>query len=328
MKFNYLYRKSFLNYILLPFSWLYRIGFWIVKKWPRKKIILPVPLIVVGNLTVGGNGKTPLIIALTNYLQTKNYRVGILTRGYRGSNRNTILAKPSSHVNLIGDEALVLAQNCNVPIIVSPQREHGIQKLINLGCNLILSDDGLQRAKLPRTLEIVVMDDLRNFSNGFCLPAGPLRELPRRLKTVDLVITNLNHQTKINRQIQYKMYLKPLYFQNLRTGKKINIENFPKQKFLAIAAIGNPEKFFATLESLNFIFTKLALPDHDIIYPEKLPKIADIIVVTEKDSVKLANKNISDNWWFLKVETIVDQEFLKALEDKIISAKNKENYNK
>ncbi len=328
MKFNYLYHKNFFNYILLPFSWLYRIVFWIIKKWPRKKINLPVPLIVIGNLTVGGNGKTPLIIALTNYLQAKNYRVGLLTRGYKGSNRGTILAKSSSSADLIGDEALVLVKNCNAPVIVSPKREDGIQKLIDLGCNLILSDDGLQRAKLPRTLEIVVIDGLRNFGNGFCLPAGPLRELPDRLKTVDLTITNLNHQPKTNQKIKYTMHLRALHFQNLITGKKIDIKDFPKQKFLAIAAIGNPEKFFATLKSLNFIFDKLALPDHDTICPEKIPKIVNTIVVTEKDGVKLSNKNIDDNWWFLKVETVVDQEFLKTLENKLMDVKNKGNYNK
>ncbi len=329
MKSDYLYHRTFLNYLLLPLSWLYRLIVWSRKQWPTKQEVLPVPLIIIGNLTVGGNGKTPLIIALTKYLKQRQYRVGILMRGYGGSNRQVLVVEAKMKAALVGDEALMLAKNCEVPIVVAPQREKGIKRLVDLGCNLILSDDGLQRITLPRTLEVVVIDRLRGFGNGFCLPAGPLREPITRLKTVDFVVENLNNRTLLAAQQaeNYTMYVKPLYFQNLKTGDKLDVRAFNRSSFLAIAAIGNPEKFFSTLRDLKLSFISLAFRDHAKLTPNDLPRNRTI-VMTEKDSVKFIDQALEDDWWFLKIEPVVSAHFLTALETKLNQVHKKGVYRK
>jgi len=284
------YQRRSWSLLLLPLSWLFT---HLAKKrrdyLQRHRKPLRMPVIVVGNITVGGTGKTPLIISLVKALQQKGYKPGVVSRGYGGKSPfYPLQVTAESDPGQCGDEPLLIARSCGCPVIVDPNRYRAAQLLQDSSkCDLILSDDGLQHYNLPRMLEIVVIDGERMLGNGWCLPAGPLREPVSRLEEVDFVVINGGGQV-LNHPNQYRMDLQPLAFRNLVTGDILEPKTFPASASVhAVAGIGNPARFARTLASLGLTVKLHPFPDHhnfcaaDLHFNDDRP-----VIVTAKDAVK------------------------------------------
>ncbi len=287
-------------------KFLYRTGF-------LKKHTLPIPVIVVGNITLGGTGKTPLIIWLAALLKSEGYSPGIISRGYGGQadswpQRVTVDSDPQQ----IGDEALLIAKRTGCPMAVGPSRVEAAKLLLSqTDCDVILSDDGLQHYALNRTLEIAVIDGNRRFGNGYCLPAGPLREPIERLKKVDLLVVN----GSACEENEFSMQLVGDQLVNCMTGEQKPLEEFRGIKCHALAGIGNPERFFNALKSAGLILTCHSFPDHyqfqpyNIKYRDKKP-----VLMTEKDAVKCTHFAESQHW-YLPVNAVLEPLFTERLLD-------------
>lgn len=301
------YSHSKLAWFLLPFSFL----FWLISQFRRTLFLLgikssyraPKPVVIVGNLSVGGNGKTPIVVWLVEEMKKRGLRAGVISRGY-GSRAKTypLFVSPETSTIEGGDEPVLIAKRTGVPVVISPNRRQAIELLLKHGdFDIIISDDGLQHYKLQRDMEIVVMDAERAFGNGFVLPAGPLRELPSRLKTVDLVITNGGK----NLYSDAVMTLVPHYAINLKTNEKRLLNEF--QTGVAMAGIGHPPRFFMMLEKLGIDLVQTqAFQDHqhfDVTQLEKFPKNQPLFM-TEKDAVK-CQAFAKENWWYVPVEAEV-----------------------
>ena len=276
-----------------------------------KKIDIAVPVIVVGNINVGGTGKTPLVIAITQYLKAQGYKPGVISRGYGGKSRQWPQdVSPDSEPKLVGDEAVVIAHRCRCPVSVGPDRIASAQSLIEQHqCNVIISDDGLQHYRLVRDIEIAVIDGVRRFGNGFCLPAGPLRELPGRLKKVDLVVSNGKSQPD-----EYEMELKSYAFHKLNNDTELKpLDAFTGSKVHAVSGIGNNERFFQQLQNLDINITKHPFSDHyryrqkDLSFKDENP-----VLMTEKDAVK-CKKFPMENAWYLRIDALLENRFYEKL---------------
>jgi tetraacyldisaccharide 4'-kinase len=283
---------------------LYRAG------WLRS-VRSPVPVIVVGNITVGGTGKTPLTIWLAQFLAQQGFRPGIVTRGYGGSARNWPLeVTAGSDAALAGDEPVLLARHAGCPVLVDPDRTRGAHALTKDGrCDVILSDDGLQHYRLARDVEIAVIDGARRFGNGWLLPAGPLREPPSRLASVDLRVV----QGGVAGSGEFAMSLTPNELVRVCNRATSGLDSFRDARVHAVAGIGHPARFFATLRSLGMEVLEHPFPDHhrfvpgDLAFDDELP-----VIMTEKDAVKCQHFAESD-WWYLAVTAEPDTGFGERL---------------
>ncbi|MDP9083454.1 MAG: tetraacyldisaccharide 4'-kinase [Pseudomonadota bacterium] len=260
----------------------------------RKSIQLPCPVIVVGNVSVGGTGKTPLVCWLTARLQELGMKPGVVTRGYGGSSRNVQLIGASDDPNVVGDESILLARRTGVPVAVGRDRPAASQLLVNAGCNVIVSDDGLQHYALARDCEIVVIDGDRRFGNGWLLPAGPLRESPGRLTAADAVVVNGGRallEGALSMRLEAKSALP------LGGGAARLLDDFAGESVHAIAGIGNPDRFFNMLRAHGIEVTGHPLPDHmrllvgDISFADER-----LVLMTEKDAVKCGAIAGSRHW--------------------------------
>ena len=255
------YGRHPLALLLAPLSWLYLAALACRRFMYEAGILpvtrLPVPVIVVGNLTVGGTGKTPLVIWLARYLQTLAYKPAIVSRGYGGASQSQARrVKPGSDPALVGDEPVLLAQRTGCPVAVAPDRVKAAQALLRqTDCDILLSDDGLQHSSLARDVEIVVVDGMRRFGNGRCLPAGPLREPATRLDTVDLVVAGGRAAAD-----EYLMEYAGLPVKSLDGGEETELAGFAEQTVHAVAAIGNPGRFFSTLRRNGIEIEEHAFP--------------------------------------------------------------------
>lgn len=261
----------------------------------------PVPVIVVGNITVGGTGKTPLILWLIEQCRTQGVRVGVVSRGYGARPASfpwTVSAADTAEQ--AGDEPLLIVQRSGVPLVIAPDRAQAVQQLLaEHRLDIILSDDGLQHYGLARDLELVLIDAARGLGNQRCLPAGPLREPPERLQSVDAVLFNGAEQ---DHDSGFAMRLQPTEWVHVRSGRREPLSYFPaRQKMHAVAGIGNPQRFFKTLEGLNWQPIAHAFADHaqftvqDLQFADDLP-----VVMTEKDAVK-CREFAPDHCWYLQV---------------------------
>ena len=307
---------------LLPLSWFFRSVALLRRYGYRHNILkstrLDVPIIVVGNLTVGGTGKTPLVIWLSEFLMQSGYRPGIISRGYRGKARHwPQQVRPDSDPVSVGDEAVVIARRTGCPMAVGPDRVAAGQALLqHHDCDVIVSDDGLQHYRLQRDVEIVVIDGVRRFGNGECLPAGPLREPVGRLQQADFVVT-----TGIATHGEYAMAYSGSELRNLQDASQVqSVASLSGQQVHAVAGIGNPVQYFDKLRSLGLEVIEHPFADHhafcknDILFGDELP-----VVMTEKDAVK-CQRFAEAHFWYLPIGVKIQKQFgirlLNLLESK------------
>jgi tetraacyldisaccharide 4'-kinase len=277
---------------------------------------LPVPVIVAGNLTVGGTGKTPLVLWLAEFLTSRGYTPGIVSRGYGGRGRAPRRVLPESDPLACGDEAVLLARRSGCPVWAGADRVAAGEALLasQPACNIVLSDDGLQHYRLARDVEICVVDAARGFGNGWLLPAGPLRETLTRLAGVDAVIVNGDgsapHPSIAHlpgNAARFAMTLEGREFRNLlNPGQAAGAELFRGKRVHAIAGIGNPQRFFSHLRALGLDFVAHPFPDH---HPFTAADLAydglEAVVMTEKDAVK-CKSFATEMHWELAVDAAPD----------------------
>ncbi|OZG73455.1 tetraacyldisaccharide 4'-kinase [Hahella sp. CCB-MM4] len=298
------YGKNLWWLLFLPLTFVYMSVVLFRKGYYRlirgDKAVSDVPVIVVGNVTVGGTGKTPLVMALVGYLESIGYRPGVISRGY-GGNASVYphVVEPEDSPAVSGDEPLLIRRRAGVPVVVDPNRTAALGCLLDkFHCNVVISDDGLQHLKLPRDMEIVVIDGARGLGNRWCLPSGPMRESAERLKNVDFVIAN----GKAGLPVDYEMTLKPTRLVAVNGDEVQATELFAGRTVHAVAGIGNPERFFSTLEALGMKVVRHAFPDHhvyqadDLVFEDGFP-----VVMTEKDAVKCGAFKVKE-LWYLEVE--------------------------
>jgi tetraacyldisaccharide 4'-kinase len=291
--------------LLLPLSWLYGLVSGVISLLYRLGIKrawrAPVPVVVVGNLTAGGNGKTPVVIWLVEQLKARGIRVGVVSRGYGGkAAKYPLLLTPDTLTSEAGDEPVLIYQRTGAPVAVSPVRSEAVQALLaEHDVQIIITDDGLQHYALARDKEIVVIDGVRRFGNGWWLPAGPMRERASRLKSVDAVIVNGG----VAQQGEIPMHLHPGLAVNLQTGERKAVAQLPA--LVAMAGIGHPPRFFATLEQCGAKLEKrVPLADHQALVPEQVAAFTvpgQTLIMTEKDAVK-CRAFAKENWWYLPVD--------------------------
>ncbi len=314
------YKKSLWLYLLYPFSLIFSY----LTSLRRKRFLTnkitsfksEVPIVVVGNLTIGGTGKTPLVKYIVTELKNKGYKPGIVSRGYGGKFKETLQVTSETPVKHTGDEAQILAK-LDVPFYIDKNRVRAVKKLSkNHDCDVIISDDGLQHYKMGRQVEIAVIDGKRRFGNNLTFPAGPLRESSKRIDTVDFIVNNSGP----TEEGEYLMNISPTKFVHLKSGKTYSIENWPMHNQVhAVAGLGNPGRFFDLLDKLGFDIIRHPFPDHhnflssDIFYLDHLP-----IVMTEKDASKC--KDFDNNKiWYLKIDADLNNKFIDNLDKKLKS---------
>lgn len=311
--------------LLIPFGFIFKqIG-----KIRRKRIELnrrfwkaEVPVVVVGNINIGGTGKSPLVISLANELSQRGLAPGIVSRGYGGSHRRYPLSVDAqTDPRAAGDEAVMIARRTGCPVVVDPDRVRAVQQLLkNEVCDLVISDDGLQHYYLARDVEIVVIDAEKALGNRMCLPAGPLRESPDRLEEVDFVV--VNGRKEIDLPVPYQsMYLVPQKIVNLESGESFPADSGePGPLVHAVAGIGNPRRFFETLKSLGFNVIEHPFPDHhkfkisELVFGDSLP-----VMMTEKDAIKCRLLNpelIHQNFWYLEVDAELPTDLVDSVIEK------------
>jgi len=269
-----------------------------------------VPLVVVGNISVGGTGKTPLVVALAAELQQAGYRVGIISRGYGGqASEWPQSVTADSEAAWIGDEPLLIARRSGCPLAVGADRyAAALHLLAQTPCDLILSDDGLQHYALQRNFEIAVLDGERRLGNAWRLPAGPLRESPKRLQSVDWVLVNGERG-----QDELGFDLLGDELMCLTDNKPLPLNDFAGQQVHAVAGIGHPERFFAQLRTAGLKVIEHPLPDHqapqaeDLLFDDGLA-----VVMTEKDAVKCSAFQTHTNLYYLPVTAKLDQSFITS----------------
>lgn len=313
--------KNKLYWLLIPFSWIYGLVV-LFRKWAYKVGLfpsyeLPVPIIVIGNLSVGGNGKTPLVIYLAEQLEKNGFKVGIISRGYGGKNEHYPFIVNAENTALeAGDEPILIFNRTKCPIAISPNRVEAASLLCSNHpeINVILSDDGLQHYRLKRNIEIIVIDTNKGFGNGHYLPAGPLREKPNRLKSVPFIVLNGQNEHFSLMQQSFQMTLLPKNAINLKTQQSIDVSKL--DNLVACAGIGNPDRFFNTLKNLGLNLTKTyAFSDH---HAFKLNELIDLtthqqnLIMTEKDSVKCISF-AQNNWWYLPIEAQLPSHFFEKI---------------
>ena len=277
----------------------------------------PVPVIVVGNITVGGTGKTPLILWMIDHCRRRGLKVGVVSRGY-GAKPPSLPWRVTSHQNAdqAGDEPLLIVKRTGVPLVIDPDRSQAVRALLaQEPLDLILSDDGLQHYRLARDLELVLIDAARGLGNRRCLPAGPLREPLERLQSVDALLYNGASE---DRDDGYAFTLQPSALVNLLSAERQPVDYFPAGQALhAVAGIGNPQRFFNTLEGLHWRPVPHAFADHAVFSAEALaftPRLP--LVMTEKDAVKCTPFAAPD-WWYLAVEAVPSAAFVSWFDSQL-----------
>ncbi|MBS99747.1 MAG: tetraacyldisaccharide 4'-kinase [Oceanospirillaceae bacterium] len=318
---RYWYDGSRWTLLLRPFSLLFRyLAARRRRRFARSERVwkAPVPVIIVGNISVGGSGKTPLTLYLIDWLREQGYRPGVVSRGYAAHPPETpFRVDPDSTAYEGGDEPLLIVRRTGVPLYIDPDRVAAAQALLSqTDCDVILSDDGLQHYALGRDLELAVIDGARGLGNGQCLPEGPLREPPDRLEEVDAVI--INGRGRFDYPGAFHFELKPGALVSLNDGRALSpsLWKGPREVH-AIAGIGNPSRFFETLRQLGFDPIEHPLPDHAELGPEML-KFSDErpVIMTEKDAVKCPAGALGDGW-ALRVDAYPDPAFRDWLSSRL-----------
>ncbi len=304
-------KKGLANIALLPFSALFylvsrlRRGLYRVGILKAQKVDLPV--IVVGNINVGGAGKTPLVIALGHLLAEQGIPYGVISKGYGGNYESPTIVNAHDDANTVGDEPLLIKLKCDCPVVVAKSRIEAANLVMQQfpEIKVILTDDGLQHYALHRDCEICVVNEKIGLSNGWVLPAGGLREPPSRLKTVDFVVYN----GSVEHDYHYVLADRGWY--HINTGEQRYHDDFSadKKQNLALSGIAHPALFFQQLARLGIVTQTKNLPDHHAITEDDLPTNKTLLM-TEKDWVKAKQFQHQDAW-YLSVEAILSEAFVR-----------------
>jgi tetraacyldisaccharide 4'-kinase len=313
--------------VLIPLSWLFS-AITAVRRWAYqtgilKSYKLPVPVIVVGNITVGGNGKTPVVMWLVEQLRCNGFQPGVISRGYGGSATLSTSVSTNSQPSEVGDEPVLIANRCACPVFVGADRVCVATALLSAHpeCNIIISDDGLQHYALKRDVEIAVTQaDMPEQAkdNMRLLPAGRLREPLTRLNTVDAIVCNGGiMNSKQSHAAQFTMQLIGEQFYNLHDNTKASASDFKRKSIKAIAGIGKPARFFEHLSKLGLAFASVSFDDHYAFSSQELANIeCDVLVMTEKDAVK-CKAFAQAHYWVLPVQANIDEGLLPLILSKL-----------
>jgi tetraacyldisaccharide 4'-kinase len=313
------YARSGWCRLLYPLSLLFRFLAWLRRRsyasgW-RKVGRMPVPVIVVGNITVGGTGKTPLVLWLAERLRASGFRPGVVSRGHGARVATVREVDPAADPGVVGDEPVLIARRRLCPVWVGRDRASAAAGLLEAHpeVNVLIADDGLQHYALARDMEIVVVDGARMFGNGLCLPAGPLREVPARLAEADAVVVHGEWDGRPPPVPVYTMELRQRGFARLGgSGDSLLPGHFDGLPVHAVAGIGNPARFFAALAGQGVAAVPHAFPDHHRYRPGDLPDAT--VIMTEKDAVKCASFGHPDAW-----VAMVDAEVAAGLESQVLA---------
>lgn len=313
---NFWRRHGLTAWLLLPLAGLFALlagarRWMFAKGWLRSQRV-SVPVIVVGNVTVGGSGKTPVVLALVQALNRAGWRPGVISRGYGGTVSAPRSVRPDDDPQVVGDEPLLLARRCDCPVWVGPDRPAVAQALLaaNPECRVLISDDGLQHYRLARNMELVVLDPA-GLGNRFPLPAGPMREPLGRIKKAQAVIVHGDPAEAGELESlgckAFRMELVADRFWRLGNERALARANqFADRRLHALAGIGRPERFFAQLESMGLVFERHPFPDHHRFTPDNLTvPPGDVLLMTEKDAVKCEGLTQSE-CWVLRVEARIE----------------------
>lgn len=310
------YGRSVLKWLLWPLTIVFAGVIWLRKQAFRlglkKSQQLPVPVIVVGNITVGGSGKTPTVIYLIELLRQHGYKPGVISRGYGAKFEGCRVVHPDSRAEDVGDEPAMIAARTKVPMVVGRKRvDAAFTLLAGYDVDVIICDDGLQHYALQRDIELAILDGERLLGNGMLLPAGPLREPKLRLDDVDFVINNGGYAAKG----EWQMDLEPAGLHSISANVIWAEKPDPFMKVAAMAGIGNPQRFFDTLHHLKYrVEITKAFDDHQAFKLEELTQFANELplLMTEKDAVK-CREFAKHNWWYLAVNAKLTPEFDQKL---------------
>ena len=285
-----------------------------------------MPVIIVGSISVGGSGKSPLVIALVNHLKEKGFKPGVISRGYGGKSAFWPRAvDQTTSAELVGDEPQLIFEQCDVPVVTGPDRVRNGYYLIddmncNGNCDILISDDGYQHFALKRTIDIAVVDGQYGFGNGWCLPAGPLREPKSALKRADIVVINGPSTGELLRGIPcccpvYCMGMELQEAYNLMDKRRRKLSEFSNYPVHAVAGIGNPIRFFSQLENAGIDITPQVFPDHHK-FTENDLAFADNreVLMTEKDGVKCRGMSVAKNIWVVPAKLRVDEDLYQRVE--------------
>ena len=318
-------RTGVATVLLLPLSALFAAASWLRRQAYRRgwlrTVSVGVPVIVVGNITAGGSGKTPLVIWLVNWLRRQGYRPGVISRGYGGRARGCVEVQTDSPPALVGDEPALIRFKTAAPVVVGRDRVAAARMLLERhpGVDVIVSDDGLQHYRLHRDIELAVIDAATGLGNGWPLPAGPLREPASRLRSVDAVV-QVVRGTAQPRAYQAVRSWRADYTAGkawrLRAPQeKSALSDLPPHDWLATTGIGRPQGFFAMLEAHGLRFRPRAFADHHVFRPTDLP-IDGAVLMTEKDAVKCLGFAGTD-WWAVELDVAPEDGFVRWLDARI-----------
>lgn len=320
------YGDSALRWLLWPLSMVF-VGIVAARRQAYRLGLLrvepvPLPVVVVGNLSVGGSGKTPLVLWLLEALAARGIRAGVVSRGYGGRTQaQPRRVGPDDRAAEVGDEPVLIARRSGVPVVVCRARAAAVRRLAEEGVALAISDDGLQHYAMPRAMELAVVDGERGLGNGLCLPAGPLREPPPRLREVDAVVVNGGRSVPAGLPLSrtLKMRLVPRALQPLAGGAARPLDSLEGQTVHAVAGIGHPQRFFRLLSTLGARVIAHPLPDHAPLRRQDLEFADDhLVIITEKDAVRCDGWRLPGVWW-LPVEAEITGMQADALLERLVS---------
>jgi len=314
------------RFVVFVRSTLFKIGF-------LKSTQTSVPVIVVGNISVGGTGKTPIVGAIVKKLQDAGYRPGIVSRGYGAvpANEPRLIAIDTS-IEMAGDEPAMLLRQTGVPVCICTKRADAVEHLAKeAGVNVVVSDDGLQHYAMERVIEIAVIDGQRMLGNGWLLPAGPLREPPNRLNSVDVIAiqqaTHLQHNEKCKAVDSLGLgqetragvgcfYLNIIELINLGSNERVGVANFANRHVHAVAGVGNPQRFFSSLRDAKLNVSEHVMPDHHKYVPEDVQFNEGFpVLMTAKDAVKVREFDIDlSNMFEVSVSAVLDESLDHAID--------------
>lgn len=301
-----------------PLTWLYRVVVaarsWLYRHHWLSSERIPVPVLVVGNISLGGTGKTPLVIALATYLRDRGWHPGIVSRGYGGRQEPPELLPEAPDPARFGDEPCLIRQRTGLPVAVGRDRPAAARRLLEAGCNVVIADDGLQHYRLQRDVEVCVIDGERRLGNGLMLPCGPLREPPSRLRRVDFRVCNGGSACAD----EVPMQLAGDHALSLSDpARERPLQAFVGNRVHVVAGIGNPTRFFQGLRAQGLDIVEHAFPDHhaytdaDIDFGDELP-----VLMTEKDAVKCIAFAHAD-YWSVPVRAALPETFLRDVDARL-----------